>query len=353
MLANTTNTGEFALLAPEQLNRERRDILEDAIYQGMPKLVNAILDADNNYIHKAESIDSVMRLLSQRPLEVPIDSFLGDRLDLNQVKSELPAYWYNAVIRGDVGMLRLLMSYDAGFNLEPFGNEQLTKLDIRLRSKQVMHFTQLVAAGLDYNQFEYRGLDQLSHAVSLGDIDLVRAILDLGVNPSVLYRGRSVLQTPINAGLVKQRKIRLLLEKNGAIGSLSSSLPITDNSACSVGKKVALSHHNKYYYLPVKEYMRKHGRRTLETNKVCEVAIGICTSKDEFSLDDCFESLGTCTSREDERGYGSGVSVSTVCCPVLVKQTYNRSRCSGHDPQLASEELKEVGLDLGNQAALH
>jgi len=68
VLANTSNDGEFALVAAPQLNQERRDILEDAIYKGMPKVVNAILDANNNYIHQAGSVDSVMRLLSQRPL---------------------------------------------------------------------------------------------------------------------------------------------------------------------------------------------------------------------------------------------------------------------------------------------
>jgi len=243
-------------------------------------------------------------------------------------------------------MLRLLMTYDSSFNLMEYKSDKLKKMDLRLRSNDVTYFTTLIDIGLDYTQFEYQGLDQLSHAVSLGDAGLVSSILEAGVNPSFLYRGKSILMTPIRAGIATQQKIKSLLKEKGATVNISKLTSIKDDSVCSAGKKVALSDHNKNYYVPVKEYMSKQSTLSINTNRVCEITLGVCTGHDGFSLDDCFESVRTCSRKQDERGYENRGGISTVCCPEFAKQTYNEKRCSGLTPKVASEQLVESGLDI-------
>jgi len=336
VLANTKSTGEYALTFPPEL-KQKRDVLEEAIHKGMPTLIKAILESDKDFVIKAESTSSVMKLLSKRPLELPIDSFLEDILDLDLITNDLPTYWDDALAKGDAGMLKILLDHDERLNLTSYTSENL---DLQLRGNDVKYFPYFISRGLDYKQFEYRGLDQLSQAISKSNIHLVRAILEAGIDPSISHRGKSILTTPMIGDFAQQQQIKELLTKYSATQD-ANHLPIEDDS-CSAGHQVALSDRRSNYTYAIRNASRGNGNRFLDANKICGIVLEVCTKHDGHSLDNCFETIKNCSSHTLKKG-----SRNEICCPTQAKATYNSLRCNGSDPKTATTKLKEeLGIEI-------
>ena len=350
--AQVSNKGEFAFTVPASLDSDRKDILEQSLRGELPMVVKAILDTDPSHIKRERSTGTVMRLLSVRNLGFPIDSFLDNRLDLASIEEELPAYWKHSVRRGDLGMMRLLWSYDQDFRLSQFVADELTSLDRSLRNGDVKYFPILVNKGLDYRQFEYQGLDQLSQAVGMGDVDLVSAILEIGVNPGLLYRGRSMLSTHVRADAPTRAKIESLLRRKGATEKLHKLADEASLTACQIGRKVPINPYHDDYIDPIKETMRKDGRISLSSYRVCESALLVCTESNVFGLDDCFETIRACPKRVDEEGFRFGTLLVPACCPAAAKQRYNDLRCSGLEPEEASHKMVDMGFSLDGQTPI-
>jgi hypothetical protein len=342
------SSDEFALFEGPINSDKQADILLKSIDLKLAKVVEGILAVDKNYIRRNNISKHVLRALTSRGRILTIDTFTEGILDESVLKDEIPTYFAKAVEKGDVGMLRLLLSLDATLSLKSFDAANLANLDRTLSGAEVIHFPLLVENELKPNEFKYKGLDQLSQAMYLGDVALVDMILAMGVNPKKLYRGRSILDASMGGERRQQEQIKASLVNAGATQNLGALVRqetgVEYESSCLIGKRSVSSFQSSEYYQPIKKMMTERKKDSIDAYQVCELALLICTQNYKTGLDDCFESIPSCPQRVEDNGFHVKTIPSPICCPKVAKTRYNEMRCSGLDVISSSLMLRKMGF---------
>lgn len=347
-VGRTDRSELFATLKGLNISSTFDDILLESINLRLALVSERILSVDKNYIRRNELSKSVLQMLLNRHQRNMIEIFQVNVLNLSELAEVIPKHLVTSVNKGDVNMIRLLLSLDSTLSMSSFEAHNLTALNRALRGSEVIHFPQLVDRGLNFKAFKYQGLDQLSQALSLGDEILVSKILAMGVNPKRLYRGRSILATPIGGDLTKQKAINTSMINAGATNDLGELVRhetgVKYAPNCSIGKHAEITFQTPKYYQPITALLRKQKTETLTSYQVCEVALLICTKNAETVLDDCFESVPVCPQRVEDKGFHVKGIPSPVCCPSEAKKRYNEMRCSGLGIAASVSTLSRMGF---------
>ncbi len=338
---------EFSLGERGQASNDRQDIFLVSLSLSLPKVAANILVQDPGYVRRRGLSKSVLNSLqARRRAHVPIDMFLNAEFDKNALQELMPEYWESAISAGDIGMMRLLLTLEPTLSFDAHNASDLANLDRALRSRDSVHLPLLIERKLDFNAFDYKGLDQLQQAMFAGDPALVDSLLQAGIDPRAVYRGRSILSSQVGGDSAQQDKIKAALVKHGATTDLAALVRlktgVQHDQRCRAGKRSDIDFQSPEYYRPLKEQLREINKKTLSAYRACEVSLLVCTKSQEFGLDDCFESLPSCPKRVEDNGFSLGTLPSPVCCPDAAKKRYNEMRCAGLGVLAASMTLSEL-----------
>jgi len=314
-----------------------------AIEKGHENIVDVIIESDRSFIRKNGLTEQVVysflkiRTTREKPkLRKNIEeSILKSELENTLTPEQYEPLLTEVISVNNVNAINILLAANSDIDFSNYIPDQLEPLDRMLTSYPDLLVTLHDRYGLDFTLLSEKGLDQLATAMRSGDVELVEKMLNIGVQPRLLYRTRSILYQKIGGDESSKVAIMRLLKDAGAIeDDVQLAYEFhgkTYDPSCRIGEP-SINFNTENYQALIDRGMTESATSRLTAYEVCEISLLSCTLNQNNSLDDCFESTSVCSDDTLTNGLilsNNNLQVSNLCCPAIAKSKYNDLRCAG------------------------
>ena len=309
----------------------------------------SVLDYDLDYIKRNNLSAEVYKTIVAKPFpfRATVQLLSDGLLDLEATKIDTKAALLSSVEAGVFETVVLLLKHDTTITLENLTVKSWGKFDRSIRHKSLEMFSFLLERGLDFDEFDYKGVDQLSNAMLQGDEALVQFLLvTAGINPAIEFRGKTILDNEIGGDTDTQARIKALLTQHGAHDDyfrlVRDRTGVEENLNCSVGQQLG---EHSYASEELIDFFGRafESKEKITKINICEAALIGCTGKNGHSIDDCLGgTIPVCVN--DNSINVSTMKPADICCPSDIKETYVEAKCSGLDTINAAITLRGKGF---------
>ena len=339
-------------LLAENSNRDSSDIFLHALRRGQLLFAKTVLEYDKEYIKRNNLTANIYKTIIAKkfPDRETVELLTHGYLNFHNSGVDMSGALVFAVENGTFRTVNLLLHNDSELTFNELPVTNWRKFDRAIRDKSLNEFKLLLDRGLDFNKFDFKGLDQLARAMNEGNVELVDfLLLNAKIDPVIEYRGKTILDMKIGGDVDTQASILAQLKKHGAHDDyfkiVRERTGVAEDPNCSVGEQLGLESYadNRVLFVITNSSIRKIGLQNhAELMDYCDASLTYCTSEKGQSIDDCVTSIPVCP--DNVTIDPNTIKPAEICCPNEIRNIYVAARCSGLDAYSSTFYLSGQGL---------